>query len=70
MLYTILFQGPGKYNPNDSAISNTAPKYHIGNRHEKQSEQSILGPGRYEISRELNNGPKYKFGLDERSKDN
>lgn len=63
------YPGPGRYNPNESAILNKGPSYHIAGKHEKIEEMSVLGPGRYNLSRDLTDGPKYKFGQDERSKE-
>ena len=47
----------------------SGPSYHIAGKHEKPVEKSILGPGRYNIPREITDGPKYKFGLAEHKSD-
>ncbi|CAD8076946.1 unnamed protein product [Paramecium sonneborni] len=59
--------GPGKYNPNDSMISNKAPSYPIAKKYHKPQESSLLGPGRYNIPRDINDGPKYTFPTLEKS---
>ncbi|CAK60376.1 unnamed protein product (macronuclear) [Paramecium tetraurelia] len=59
--------GPGKYNPNDSMISNKGPSYHIAKKYDKPQESSLLGPGRYDIIRDINDGPKYTFPTLEKS---
>ncbi|CAD8132450.1 unnamed protein product [Paramecium pentaurelia] len=59
--------GPGRYNPNDSMTSNKGPSYHIAKKYDKPQESSLLGPGRYNIIRDVNDGPKYTFPTLEKS---
>ncbi|CAK78933.1 unnamed protein product (macronuclear) [Paramecium tetraurelia] len=62
--------GPGKYNPNISMSTNKGPSYHIAGKYEKPQEDSLVGPGRYNIQRNINDGPKYTFPTLEKSMDN
>lgn len=65
-----LQQGPGRYNPNDSMTSNKGPSYHIAKRYDKPQESGLIGPGRYNIPRDINDGPKYTFPNLEKSMEN
>ncbi|CAD8047505.1 unnamed protein product [Paramecium sonneborni] len=62
--------GPGKYNPNISISSNKGPSYNIAGKYEKPLESSLVGPGRYNIQRNISDGPKYTFPTLEKSMEN
>jgi hypothetical protein len=50
-------------------VSHKSPSYPIVSKHEKKEEFTVLGPGRYDIKRNLSDNPKFSFGLDEKIKD-